>query len=74
VYNPSSVPATARVMYYDVAGTAVAHEEDTIAGGATRSFYQQHLAGLPDGFAGSALVQSTNSQPLVAVASEVYSP
>jgi hypothetical protein len=74
VYNPNSVPATARVMYYDVAGTAVAHEEDTIAGGATRSFYQQHLAGLPDGFAGSALVQSTNSQPLVAVASEVYSP
>jgi hypothetical protein len=74
VYNPNSVPATARVTYYDPAGNQVAREEDTIPAGATRSFYQQRLAGLPDGFAGSALVQGASGQPLVAVASEVYSP
>jgi hypothetical protein len=74
VYNPNSGPTTARVTYYDPAGTQVAREEDTIPAGGTRSFYQQRLAALPDGFAGSALVQSPNGQPLVAVASEVYSP
>jgi hypothetical protein len=74
VYNPNSVPATARITYYDPAGNQVAREDDTIPAGTTRSYYQQRLAGLPDGFAGSALVQSASGQPLVAVASEVYSP
>ncbi|HLH23546.1 MAG TPA: hypothetical protein VK066_13575 [Chloroflexota bacterium] len=74
VYNPNSVPATARVTYYDAAGNQVAREEDTVPAGGTRSFYQQRQSALPDGFAGSALVQSPGNQPLVAIASEVYSP
>ncbi|HZR99338.1 MAG TPA: hypothetical protein VFE37_11555 [Chloroflexota bacterium] len=74
VYNPNSAPVTARVTYYDAAGNQVAREEEPLPPGGTRSFYQQRLAALPDGFAGSALVQSQGGQPLVAVASEVYSP
>ena len=74
VYNPGGAPASASVTYYDAGGAPVAHEEDTVPAGATRSFYQQRATGLPDGFVGSALVQSPNGQPLVAVASEVYSP
>jgi hypothetical protein len=75
VYNPNSVPAGARVTYYDTAGNPVSHDEDTIPAGGTRSFYQQQQTSLPAGFAGSALVQSTtNNLPLVAIASEVYSP
>lgn len=74
VFNPNSVPAVVRVSYYDLSGNLVARDEETIPAGGTRSYFQQRHPALPDGFLGSALVQSVNNVPLVAVASEVYTP
>jgi hypothetical protein len=74
VHNPNGVPAVARVVYYDAGGAERAREEDSVAAGATRSYFQQRQAALPDGFVGSAVVQSVSGVPLVAVVSEVYTP
>jgi hypothetical protein len=63
-----------RVTYYDTSGTQIGRDEDTVPAGGTQSYFQQRQASLPDGFVGSAVVQSANNTPLVAVASEVYSP
>jgi hypothetical protein len=74
VHNPNSLPTVVRVTYYDVGGAQIARDEDTIPAGGTRSYFQQRHASLPDGFVGSAVVQSANNTPLVGVASEVYTP
>ncbi len=74
VFNPNSVSTVVRVTYYDASGAQVGRDEDTIAAGGTRSYFQQQHATLADGFRGSAVIQSVNNLPLVAVASEVYSP
>lgn len=74
VYNPNSVPAVVSIVYYDSNGSPLAREEEAIPAGGTRSFFQQRQAALPDGFLGSALVQSVTGSPLVAVVNAVYSP
>ena len=74
VYNPNSVPAIAQINYYDPNGNLVGHDEDALPPGSARSYFQQRQAALADGFAGSAIVQSPTGQPLVAIASEVYTP
>jgi len=60
--------------YYDPNGNLVGHDEDALPPGSARSYFQQRQAALADGFAGSAIVQSPTGQPLVAIASEVYTP
>ena len=48
--------------------------EESPAGGGTRSFFQQRHANLPDGFTGTAVVQSVTNQPGAAVVSADCNP
>jgi len=74
VHNPNSVPAVASITYYDANGNPVARDEDALSPGAAKSYFQQRQTALPDGFAGSAVVQSPTGQALTAITSEVYTP
>ena len=74
VFNPQNVPQPIRVSYFDFEGREVAREEDTLPANGTRSFFQQRHPNLPDGFVGTAVVQSLANQPVAAVISAVYTP
>jgi hypothetical protein len=74
VFNPQPAPLPIRVSYFDFEGRELAREEDTLPANGTRSFFQQRHPNLPDGFVGTAVVQSLTNQPVSAVVSAVYNP
>jgi hypothetical protein len=71
VQNPGNGPAPVVVMIYDQHGNIVQRVQDTIQPGATCNFYLAAIDGIPDGFRGSAIVQSLSGQPVIAVVNEV---
>jgi hypothetical protein len=74
VFNPQPVAQPIRVSYFDFEGRELAREEETLPASGTRSFFQQRHPNLPDGFVGTAVVQSLVNQPVSAVISAVYTP
>lgn len=71
VQNRGNVPARVSISYRSSGGALVATQTDVIDAGSVRTYYHPSLPGLPDGFAGSATITSTNGQPLVALVTGV---
>jgi hypothetical protein len=71
VQNLGDTSAEITVTYRAPTGALLAREDDTIAPRSSHTYYLPAVAGLSDGFAGSAMIVSNNGQPLAAVVNEV---
>jgi hypothetical protein len=71
VQNLGDVPAEISISYRAPSGAELTTQTDVIEPRGSRTFYQPAIAGLPDGFAGGAVIVSLNGQPLAAVVNEV---
>jgi len=71
VQNLGEAPAEITITYRTPAGTLLVRQDDVIGARGSRTYYQPSIAGLPDGFVGSAMIVSNNGQPLAAVVNEV---
>src|SRR5207248_520585 len=73
VQNVGGTATTVNVTYYASDGRGGPWtERASIPPGGSTTLYQPSNADLPDGFVGSAVVTSSNSQPLVGIANEVH--
>jgi thermitase len=71
VQNLGDGSAEVVITYRAPSGAILARQEDVIGPRAARTYYQPSVAGLADGYAGGAVVESVNGQPLAAVVNEV---
>jgi hypothetical protein len=71
VQNPNSVLVPVVLMLYDESGIPVQRVQDAIPPGATRNVYLGSIDGIPEGFQGSAIVQSLSGHALLAVVNQV---
>jgi hypothetical protein len=71
VQNLGDAPAEVAMTYRAPSGAVLARQEDIIGPRAAQTYYQPSVPGLADGFAGSAVIESINRQPLAAVVNEV---
>jgi hypothetical protein len=71
IQNPNSVAVPISLMLYDENGLPVQRIQEAIQPGATRNFYLGAIEGVPDGYQGSAIVQSISGHPLLAVVNQV---
>ena len=73
VRNLGSTAANLTIQYYDETGTLRATVNDTgISSEKIYNLYSSPPAGLPQNFRGSAMIISTNGQPLVATSNLLY--
>lgn len=72
VQNPNGTAVLVALTLYDASGAPVQRVQEMIQPGATCNFYLAALDGVPDGFEGSALVQSISGQPLFGVVNSVH--
>jgi hypothetical protein len=71
IQNPNSSPVPFSLALYDESGALVQRMLETIQPGATCNVYLAAMDGVPDGFQGSAFVQSLSGQPVFAVVNEL---
>lgn len=71
VQNPNPVPVSVALMLYDQDGTPVLRAQRTVRPGETRNFYLGTLEGVPEGFQGTAVLQSLSGHPILAVVTTV---
>ncbi|MBI4507891.1 MAG: hypothetical protein HY691_20385 [Chloroflexi bacterium] len=68
VQNLGSGTATVRITYYNQDGSEAGRQTDTIAPGASKTFFDRTMA-VPDGFYGSVVIES--DQPVAAITNEL---
>lgn len=71
VLNLGDRPAEVAITYRGLDGAVYARQADVLDVLASRTYYQPAVSGLPEGFVGSAVIVSTNGQPLAIVVNEV---
>jgi hypothetical protein len=72
VQNVGTAATEVSITYLSSDGRGPWLERQTVAPGASATFYQPANRELPEGFVGSAVVSSSNNQPLVAIVNEVH--
>jgi subtilisin family serine protease len=71
VQNLGDGPAEIAITYRAPSGAVLARQEDVIGPRASQTYYQPSVPGLADGYAGGAVIESVNGQPIAAVVNEV---
>jgi hypothetical protein len=71
VQNLGQRPAPVTLTFRDQAGTTLAVLTDTIDAASAKTYFQPALAGLPEGFSGTAVLTSDGAQPLAAIVNAV---
>jgi hypothetical protein len=71
VQNTAATRATINVTFVNQQGAPVHTQQGTLDGGASITYYLPSLAGLPNGFIGSAMIWSDGHEPLAAIANHV---
>jgi hypothetical protein len=70
VQNPTDSATRLVTTFYAENGTLVYRTDEALRGGATRKFDLAGMPEIPDGFRGSAVIQSLSGPPLTAVVNE----
>jgi hypothetical protein len=71
VQNLGQRSTNVSITYRNQTGATLLVQNDTIEASSAKTYFQPATAGLPDGFAGTAVVSSEGGQPLAAIVSAV---
>ena len=70
VQNEGDATTVVRVSFYREDGTMVLRVTDSLDIGGSQSYYPPALAALPDGFVGSAFIESISGEPLIGIVNQ----